>query len=190
MCSPSVIQSALAGLSRREAKLLRQATALHDVGKIGIPDHVLLKTGPFDQSDRAIMSTHTTRGARLLAGSSTSLVQMAEIIARTHHERWDGTGYPAGLAGDDIPLPGRICAICDVFDALISKRPYKEAWTMEAALAEIERESGAHFDPRLAEHFLRIAPRLYDELSDQPQADMSGLQPDYASGDAAGAGAL
>jgi HD-GYP domain-containing protein (c-di-GMP phosphodiesterase class II) len=169
-----------AGLSRREAKLLRQASALHDVGKIGIPDHVLLKTGPFDDVDRAIMSTHTARGARLLAGSSTSLVQMAEIIALTHHERWDGTGYPAGLAGEEIPLPGRICAICDVFDALVSKRPYKEAWTVEAALAEIEREAGAHFDPRLAALFLRIAPRLYDELADQPHDDMTGLHPEMA----------
>jgi HD-GYP domain-containing protein (c-di-GMP phosphodiesterase class II) len=167
-----------AGLSRREAKLLRQASALHDVGKIGIPDHVLLKTGLFDDSDRTIMSTHTVRGARLLAGSSTSLVQMAEIIALTHHERWNGTGYPAGLAGEEIPLPGRICAICDVFDALVSKRPYKEAWTIEAALAEIEREAGDHFDPRLAALFLRIAPRLYDELSDQPHDDMTGLHPE------------
>jgi CHASE2 domain-containing sensor protein len=170
-----------AGLSRREAKLLRQASALHDVGKIGIPDHVLLKTGPFNDSDRAIMSTHTTRGARLLAGSSTSLVQMAEIIALTHHERWDGTGYPAGLAGEEIPLPGRICAICDVFDALVSKRPYKEAWTVEAALAEIERLAGSHFDPRLAALFLRIAPPLYAELADQPHDDMTGLSPETTS---------
>jgi CHASE2 domain-containing sensor protein len=165
----------VAGLSRREAKLLRQASALHDVGKIGIPDHVLLKTGRFTDSERAIMLTHTTRGARLLAGSSTSLVQMAEIIALTHHERWDGTGYPAGLAGEDIPLPGRICAICDVFDALVSKRPYKEAWTVDAALAEIEHTAGSHFDPRLAALFLRIAPRLYAELSAQPHDDMTGL---------------
>ena len=175
-----------AGLSRRDAKLLRQASALHDVGKIGIPDHVLLKTGPFDDSDRAIMSTHTTRGARLLAGSSTSLVQLAEIIALTHHERWDGTGYPAGLAGQDIPLPGRICAIGDVFDALISKRPYKEAWTVEAALAEIKRQAGAHFDPQLAELFLRIAPRLYDELSSQSGGDPWVFPSDYATQDPVG----
>ncbi len=185
-----------AGISRREAKLLRQASALHDVGKIGIPDHVLLKTGPFNDSDRAIMWTHTTRGARLLAGSSTSLVQMAEIIALTHHERWDGTGYPAGLAGEDIPLAGRICAICDVFDALVSRRPYKEPWTMEAALAEIERTAGSHFDPRLAALFLRIAPRLYAELSAQRHEDMTGLSPETvssrepAAGETAAASAL
>ena len=164
-----------AGASRGEAKLIRRASALHDVGKIAIPDQVLLKTGPFDPADRALMSSHTTRGASMLAGSSTSLVQMAEIIALTHHEHWDGSGYPAGLAKEEIPLPGRICAICDVFDALISRRSYKEAWPLEAALVEVERGSGSQFDPHLTALFLRMAPRLYHELAGQFNPDIPGF---------------
>jgi putative two-component system response regulator len=95
-------------------------------------------------------------GAELLAGSRSPLVRMAEAIARTHHERWDGGGYPAGLATDEIPLEGRICAICDVFDALVSDRPYKQAWTVEAAREEIRGQSGRHFDPRLVDLFLAL----------------------------------
>jgi len=106
------------------------------------------------------MKTHTTIGADLLAGSRSPLVQMGEVIARTHHERWDGTGYPAGLAGEAIPLVGRICAVCDVFDALTSDRPYKRAWTVGEALAEIERQSGRHFDPRIAALLLELGPEL------------------------------
>jgi HD-GYP domain-containing protein (c-di-GMP phosphodiesterase class II) len=156
-----------AGLRRRQARLLRRACALHDVGKIAIPDAILLHPGIFEPHERQIMTTHATLGAQMLAGSSTSLIQMAEMLALTHHERWDGTGYPAGLAGEDIPLEGRICAICDVFDALISHRRYKAGWTLEAALAEIKRGSGSHFDPHLTDLFLAIAPRLYRELATQ-----------------------
>jgi HD-GYP domain-containing protein (c-di-GMP phosphodiesterase class II) len=156
-----------AGLRRRQARLLRRASALHDVGKIAIPDAVLLHPGIFEPHEREIMTTHATLGAQMLAGSSTSLIQMAEILAITHHEHWDGTGYPAGLAGEEIPLEGRICAICDVFDALISHRRYKPTWTLEAALAEIERGSGSQFDPRLTKLFSQIAPRLYSELATQ-----------------------
>ncbi len=112
--------------------MLRHASALHDVGKIGIPDNVLLKPGGLDPDEWRIMQSHTAKGAEILAGSTSPLIQMAEAIARTHHERWDGTGYPNGLAGEDIPLEGRICAICDVYDALGSKRPYKEAWPVAA----------------------------------------------------------
>jgi CHASE2 domain-containing sensor protein len=165
-----------AGLGRRQARLLRRASALHDVGKIAIPDAILLHPGIFQPHERQIMTTHATLGAQMLAGSSTSLIQMAEVLALTHHERWDGTGYPAGLAGEDIPLEGRICAICDVFDALISSRRYKPGWTLEAAVAEIERESGSHFDPGLTGLFLDIAPRLYRELATQ-------LDPDFAPAD-------
>ena len=156
-----------AGLQRRQAQLLRQASALHDIGKIAIPDAVLLHPGIFDPDEREIMSTHAALGAQMLAGSSTSLIQMAEILALAHHEHWDGTGYPAGLAGEDIPLEGRICAICDVFDALITRRRYKPSWTLEAALAEIERGSGSQFDPRLTKLFLDMAPRLYRQLVTQ-----------------------
>ena len=145
-----------AGLSADEAERLRRASAMHDVGKIAIPDSILHKPGRLDPQERAIMETHTTIGAQLLSGSRSPLVQMAEVIARTHHERWDGTGYPAGLAGEAIPLVGRITALCDVYDALTSKRAYKPAWTIQDALDEIERESGRHFDPELTAHFLAL----------------------------------
>ncbi len=167
-----------AGLRRRQTRLLRQASALHDIGKIAIPDAVLLHPGLFEPREREIMSTHATLGAQMLAGSSTSLIQMAEMLALTHHEHWDGTGYPAGLAGEDIPLEGRLCAICDVFDALISRRRYKASWTLEAALAEIERGSGSQFDPRLTKLFLDIAPRLYRELATQVDPVIATPKPD------------
>ena len=172
-----------AGLRRREARLLRRASALHDVGKIAIPDAILLHPGIFEPHEREIMTTHATLGAQMLTGSSTSLIQMAEILALTHHERWDGTGYPAGLAGEEIPLEGRICAICDVFDALISSRRYKPGWTLAAAVAEIKRRSGSHFDPRLADLFLDIAPRLYGELAAQLDPDIATPTPVDDPGD-------
>ena len=131
-------QLALAlGLSEAEAELIGHASTMHDVGKIGIPDSVLLKPSRLDPDEWALMQSHTTIGAAILAGSSSPLLQTAESIALTHHERWDGTGYPAGLRGDAIPLAARICAVCDVFDALLSKRRYKRSWTMEEAIAEL-----------------------------------------------------
>jgi hypothetical protein len=145
-----------AGLGPADAELVQRASAMHDVGKIAIPDEILRKPGPLDDSERAVMQRHTTVGGDLLAGSRSALVQMAEMIARTHHERWDGSGYPAGLAGEDIPLEGRICAICDVFDALVSDRPYKRAWTVEAARDEILAQRGRHFDPHLVDLFVRL----------------------------------
>jgi response regulator RpfG family c-di-GMP phosphodiesterase len=139
-----------AGVDPEAAEVLRHASAMHDVGKIAIPDAILRKPAPLSDDEWEIMKTHTTIGADLLAGSRSPLVQMGEVIARTHHERWDGSGYPAGLAGEGIPLVGRICAVADVFDALTSPRPYKHAWSTEDALAEISAQSGRHFDPRLA----------------------------------------
>jgi CHASE2 domain-containing sensor protein len=152
------------GMSPAEAEVLRQASAMHDVGKIGIPDRVLRKAGPLDREERSVMQSHTTIGASILTGSRSPLVRMAEAIARTHHERWDGSGYPAGLRGEEIPLEGRICAICDVFDALLSARAYKDAWSADDAVAEIARGSGTQFDPRLVEAFLRVAPELEREM--------------------------
>jgi putative nucleotidyltransferase with HDIG domain len=148
----------VAGLSPVDAELLRHASALHDIGKIGIPDRVLLKSGPLDDEEWEVMQSHAAVGASMLADSRTDLLQLAEIVARTHHERWDGTGYPAGLAGEDIPLAGRISAIADVFDALTSCRPYKAAWSVTDALAEIRRQSGRQFDPALVEAFLELFP--------------------------------
>jgi putative two-component system response regulator len=101
------------------------------------------------------MKTHTMIGAQLLGGSRSPTVQLAELVARTHHERWDGSGYPAGLSGDEIPLPARICSICDVFDALVSERPYKPAWPVAAALAEIRHLTGTALDPRLVDLFVQ-----------------------------------
>ncbi|MFL5884208.1 MAG: HD-GYP domain-containing protein, partial [Thermoleophilaceae bacterium] len=142
------------------------ASAMHDIGKIGIPDSVLLKPASLDATEWELMQTHTTVGANVLSGSRSSLVRLAEVIALTHHERWDGSGYPFGLVGEKIPLAGRICAICDVYDALTSKRPYKEASTHEEAVAEIERGIGTHFDPDLARAFLELAPTFVAELDD------------------------
>jgi CHASE2 domain-containing sensor protein len=144
------------GWSVAEAELLRHAAALHDVGKIGIPDRVLLKPGKLDGEEWKIMKTHATIGASMLADSRSELLQLAESIARTHHERWDGTGYPARLRGEEIPIAGRICSICDVYDALVSPRPYKDAWAVEDALAEIASQTGRQFDPQLVEAFMGL----------------------------------
>jgi CHASE2 domain-containing sensor protein len=151
------------GLTPAEAELLRHASALHDVGKVGIPDEILSKPGPLSAEEWETMKTHTTIGGNILAGSSSALVQVSEAIALTHHEHWDGNGYPLGLRGEEIPLPGRICAICDVFDALLSARPYKEPWPFARAIAEIELLSGSQFDPDLVRAFLALAPELHSE---------------------------
>jgi putative nucleotidyltransferase with HDIG domain len=153
-----------AGLDDEDVETLRHAAVLHDIGKIGVPDRVLLKPGRLTPEEWEIMKSHAEIGAAMLAGSRSPLMQMAEVIARTHHERWDGTGYPAGLGGEAIPAVGRIVAICDVFDALRSRRPYKEAWPLPAALAEIRRQRGHHFDPELLDLFLEIASELDGEL--------------------------
>ncbi|MGH2847488.1 MAG: CHASE2 domain-containing protein [Thermoleophilaceae bacterium] len=152
----------------QEAELLRHASALHDVGKVGIPDSILLKPGKLDAEEWATMQGHTTIGGAILAGSRSPLVRMAEVIALTHHERWNGSGYPRGLKGEEIPLAGRICAVCDVFEALLSPRPYKDPWPLDDVLAELERQSGAQFDPRLVEAFLPLAAGLHREWFEQP----------------------
>ena len=145
------------GWSASDAEALRHASAVHDVGKIGIPDRILLKPGSLTAEEWQVMKTHTTIGAELLAGSASPLVRMAETIARSHHERWDGDGYPDGLTGEEIPLVGRICAVCDVFDALVSARPYKGSWSLGGALAELERSGGTHLDQRLVDTFVALA---------------------------------
>jgi CHASE2 domain-containing sensor protein len=151
------------GMSGEAAELIRHASALHDVGKVGIPDDILRKPGKLDPDEWETMKTHTTIGAGLLHGSASPLVQVGAEIALTHHERWDGTGYPAGLAGEEIPIEGRICAICDVFDALLSPRPYKEPWPLDEVLVEMQGLRGTHFDPRLLDIFLELAPGLHEE---------------------------
>ena len=152
-----------AGLDEAEASVLRRAAALHDVGKIGVPDAVLRKAGPLDAEEWDLIRQHTVIGAGILSGSRSHIVQMAEEIARTHHEHWDGSGYPDGLRGEEIPLPGRICAIADVFDALTSSRPYKASWSVDEALVEIKSLAGQQFDPALVDRFMTLAPDLRRE---------------------------
>ncbi|HEX2232345.1 MAG TPA: HD domain-containing phosphohydrolase, partial [Thermoleophilaceae bacterium] len=147
-----------AGMDAEEADMVRRASAVHDVGKIGVPDSILRRAGALDEGEWEIMKAHTTMGAAMLSGSRSALIRLAETIALTHHERWDGSGYPAGLAGEEIPLVGRICAICDTFDALVSERPYKPAWPLAMALEEIRSQSGAQFDPHLVGLFLAMDP--------------------------------
>lgn len=144
----------LAGLDSNQVDMIRLASTMHDIGKIGIPDHVLLKPGRFNEAERAIMERHPEIGARILTGLHTPLTVLARSISLCHHEKWDGTGYPAGLSGENIPLEGRIIAICDVFDALLSSRPYKQAWPIEKVTALIREQAGQHFDPTLAALFL------------------------------------
>ncbi len=148
------------GLSPEECSRIERASPMHDVGKIGIPDAILLKPGKLTPEEWEVMKTHTTVGSSLLSGSQSPLMQLAEIIALTHHEKWNGSGYPNGLAGDDIPLVGRIVAICDVFDALISERPYKKAWEVERALEVLKSDSGSHFDPDCVAAFFQVLPDI------------------------------
>ncbi|BDX18259.1 MAG: two-component system response regulator [Pseudomonadales bacterium] len=144
-----------AGFSPDEAEELLHAAPMHDVGKIGIPDAILQKPGKLDENEWLIMQKHPEIGAQIIGEHNASMLQMARRIALGHHEKWDGSGYPAGLAGDDIPIEARIVAIADVFDALTSVRPYKKAWTVEDAVALIREQSGRHFDPQLVECFIR-----------------------------------
>ena len=148
--------AALCGFSPERAETMRRAAPLHDIGKIGVPDSILLKPGKLTSEEFAVIKTHCEIGARLLADGKSELVQMAQKIARSHHERFDGTGYPDNLAGDQIPLEGRIVAVVDVYDALTSERPYKAVWPVDKACAEIQRCAGTQFDPIVVEAFIAL----------------------------------
>lgn len=147
------------GMTETEADLIFDAAPMHDVGKIGIPDSILKKPGKLNTDEWLVMQKHVEIGADILSGRPSELLDMARTMALTHHERWDGSGYPKGLAGEDIPLPGRILALADVFDALCSARSYKRAWPVEDAIRKIRLGSGTHFDPRLVD--------LLDKVRDQ-----------------------
>lgn len=153
MSKISALLAREAGLDEIECRLILNASPMHDVGKIGIPDGVLLKPGKLESDEWEIMKTHAEIGAEILSGNNSDLLQMARVIAQTHHEKWDGSGYPGGLAGEDIPLEGRIVALADVFDALTSERPYKKAWPVQDAIDFINEQAGKHFDPMLVEKF-------------------------------------
>lgn len=143
-------------LSPEVTELIVQAAPLHDVGKVGIHDDILLKKGGYSAEEREIMSHHALLGAELLSGGKSDLMKMAEIISAAHHEHWDGRGYPKGLTGSEIPLAARIVAVADAFDALTHARPYKEAWSLEDTLAEIELSGGTQFDPQVVDALQRI----------------------------------
>jgi putative two-component system response regulator len=151
-----------AGLGPVDVENLFNAAPMHDIGKIGIPDAVLLKQGPLNPEEWSVMRTHSQIGADILGQHRSGLMQVASEIAITHHEKWDGSGYPLGLAGTEIPISGRIAAIADVFDALTSERPYKTAWTVDAALDLLRAQSGKHFDPTLVTLFMQHLPEILE----------------------------
>ncbi len=161
------------GWNEADCELMLHASPMHDIGKIGIPDHILLKPGKFEPEEWAIMQTHAAIGANILDGDESDLMVWASEIALTHHEKWDGSGYPNGLSRHDIPLTGRIAALADVFDALTSERPYKKAWTVEAALDLIKKNCGTHFDPELVVVFLEQLPEILKirERFSEPEHD-------------------
>lgn len=148
------------GLDSTASQDLAYAASMHDVGKLGVADTILLKQGPLTADERTEMQRHAEHGFGILAGSTSALIALAAEIALTHHERWDGQGYPRRLQGEDIPLGGRITAIADVFDALANKRPYKDAWPLSQAREHIASEAGRHFDPRCVEAFLAAWPKI------------------------------
>lgn len=156
-----------AGFNENESKLLLQAAPMHDIGKIGIPDSVLLKPGKLEPEEWEIMKTHPLLGAELLDKAKSQVMRLARGIALAHHEKWDGSGYPQGLKQEDIPIMARICTISDVFDALISERPYKKPWSVDDALELIQKQAGRDFDPNLAEIFISIEDQLREILAHQ-----------------------
>ncbi len=161
------------GLSDADVELVRDAAPLHDIGKLGVSDAILLKPGKLTADEFEHVKRHADLGARILSGSSSPVLQAGEEIARAHHEWWDGTGYPAGLAGEEIPLFARIVAVADVFDALTHERPYKAAWSPEQARAEILRLRGVQFDPRVVDAFDQLDPRLLAGDRDRTSTDAS-----------------
>jgi putative two-component system response regulator len=160
MSHTSSLLARAVGWDDYQCDLILNASPMHDIGKIGIPDAVLLKPGRLDPAEWEVMKTHATIGGKLLEDDDSDLMRMAREIALAHHEKWDGSGYPRGLAGEDIPQCGRIAALADVFDALTSERPYKKAWAVDDAVAFIQEQSGRHFEPRLVEVFLEYLPSV------------------------------
>lgn len=160
------------GLDKEDAEIIELAAPLHDIGKIGTPDAILLKKGPFDEEELQVMRKHPLVGFKILEDSPSKYLQKGGEIALSHHERYDGSGYPNGLKGEEIPLAARIVAIADVFDALTSVRPYKKAWSFEQAYQYICDESGKHFDPELVNAMIKVRAvfkKIYSENSSSPE---------------------
>ncbi|VAX09820.1 Response regulator [hydrothermal vent metagenome] len=183
MSQISVLFAKAIGMNEDECDLLLNAAPMHDIGKIGIPDNILLKPGKLTPDEWEIMKTHAQIGAGILSGDDSDLLVIAHSIALTHHEKWDGSGYPNGLSGEGIPMVGRITAIADVFDALTSERPYKKPWPIDKAVAHMESESGKHFDPGLMQYFSMLLPEIqiitkrHAEPANNLLADISALPP-------------
>ena len=161
------------GLDERTVADLIYASPMHDIGKIGIPDQILLKRGKLTPDEWEVMKQHSTIGAEILAGSEIGFIQMAEIIALNHHEKWDGAGYPRGLSGEQIPVAARIMAVVDVFDALTSKRPYRDALPLAEALRIIEEGRGKHFDSRIVDAFFAAKERILAIQAEYAHEDTS-----------------
>ena len=158
------------GLSEKEAEILLNAAPMHDVGKIGIPDKILQKPGPLDQEEWQIMKRHAYMGHLIIGKHDSDILQAAAVIAHEHHEKWNGKGYPRGLKGEEIDFFSRITALADVFDAVTSKRVYKDPWPLEDALELIKKESGEHFDPAVVEAFFKALPevmKIMEEYGDE-----------------------
>jgi hypothetical protein len=167
-----------AGFSEQDAETLMYASPLHDLGKIGIPDSILLKPGKLTDDEQHSMKNHTRIGAAILKHSQSGVMNVAKIVALSHHEKWDGSGFPDGVSGEDIPIEGRIVAICDVFDALVSSRSYKKSWTDTEAIDFLRKNAGKHFDPRLVDLFIQNVPKIKEfsyRLEDHETA--TGLHP-------------
>ncbi len=167
------------GLSAEEGEILRNVAPLHDLGKVGIPDRILSKPGSLNDTEWEIMKTHTVLGYQLLCDSDHPAIQRAGLIALTHHEKWDGSGYPTGLSGETIPIEGRIVGMVDVFDALTSNRPYKKAWSSPEAFDYIENKAGTDFDPNLVGVFLGkkaeiLSTKEHGRVEEDREADFSG----------------
>jgi putative two-component system response regulator len=160
MSKVSQLLALAAGFSENQAELLLNASPMHDIGKIGIPDRILTKPGPLTPDEWDVMKSHPLIGAEIIGQHDSPLIKMALVVALTHHEKWDGSGYPNGLAGEDIPLEGRIAAIADVFDALTSMRPYKRPWSTSDAIEYMQSQSGISFDPALLPLFFGLVPEI------------------------------
>ncbi len=163
------------GWGQQQCELILHASPMHDIGKIGIPDHILLKPGKLDPAEWEIMKTHAIIGANILEGDNSELLTLAREIALTHHEKWNGTGYPNALERKSIPLSGRIVALADVFDALTSARPYKKAWPIDAALDYIRTSRGTHFDPDIVDVFLQLIPEvlaIHSRYAEPPEREL------------------